>query len=150
MNKVLLVFLILLGAGAVAAGYWLLTDKERRIIEAQIPADVLETVDTSRYSTYPVVLQRFSKQDCVLVVFPADLPANVTMQIYDSAAFGKLKSGMRNVAPMEYPLRLGRWMKKPLVNLSGQPDGDYFTRLSYCNFGGFIQITLQTAAPAGK
>jgi hypothetical protein len=150
MNRLLLVFLILLGAGAVAAAFWLLNDKERRIIEAQIPADVLETVDTSRYSTYPVVLQRYSKQDCVLVVFPADLPSNVTMQIYDSAGFEKLKSGMRNVAAMEYPLRMGKWMKKPLVNLSGQPDGDYFTRLSYCNFGGFIQISLKTAGPAEK
>lgn len=150
MNRFLLVFLILLGAGAISAGAWLLLHEDRRIIEAQIPSDVLETADSSRYSTYPVILQRFSKADCVLVVFPPDLDENVTMQIYDSAGYENLKNGMRNVAPLEYPLRLGKWMQKPLINLSGQPDGAYYTRLSYCNFGGFIQISLKTAPQAEK
>lgn len=150
MNKVLLVFLILIGAGAIAAGAWLMMHKERQIIEAQIPADILETVDTARYSTYPVVLQRFTMQDCVLVYFPPDLGSNVTMQVFDASRFERLKSGVRNVPPLEYPLRLGKWMQKPIINLSGQPDGDYYTRLSYCNFGGFIQITLKTADSIAK
>ena len=144
MNRILLFFMVLLGIGAIDVGAWIMLDEKRRIVEIQIPAEVLETVDTSRYSIYPVMLQRFSEKDCVLVTFPPGLSSNVSLQLYDSARFERLKSGNRNVAPLSYPLRLGKWMQKPIINLSGQPDGSYYTRLSYCNFGGFIQIQLLT------
>gem|GEM_PF-1666665 len=149
VKKLIIVLLSLMVCGVAGFSGWLLLHEDRHTIVAEVPADYLETADTSRFSTYPVDLARFSAKDSVLLIFPSgENGGNVSVLVYDSLQYALLMDGERSAKPMEKATLLGKLRQEPLVNFSGIPDGSYYARLSSCNYGGFIHVKLRTVARA--
>lgn len=133
--------LVLLGAGSAAA--WLFLDRERHFQKVEIPESYLETTDTSRYSVQPVLLTRNFPDDSILVLFPAGEERSQVF-LYDQANYNRLLYGDHHGIPMSQPNSEGyrAVFGRPVLNMSGFPEGKYYVHVTGCNFGGFFQVEI--------
>lgn len=142
---VVFAFLILLGAGGMAA--WIYYEKERQYHKVEIPASWLESADTSRFSVQPISLTRTSSDDSLLLFFPHQENRS-QIYLYDQENYNRLLFGDHHGMPTFLPDMEG--MKalygRPVINLSGFPEGKYYVHVTACSFGGFLQLSISDSA----
>ncbi len=132
---------VLLAAGSYVS--WILFSKERQLQKIEIPESYLGTSDTSRFSVTPVVLNRVSKEDSILVFFPKQRSRS-QVYIYDQANYNRILYGDHHGVPIFLGDLEGLTAiyGRPVINLSGFPSGKYYVHITACDFGGFLQLNI--------
>ncbi len=138
---VFLAIIVLFAAGGY--GIWILNSKERQFHKVEIPETYLETTDTSRFSVTPINLKRNFPDDSLLIFFPKQ-KIRSQVYLYDQANYQRLLFGDHHGVPVFLPDMEG--MKalfgRPVINLSGMPQGKYYVHVTACSFGGFLQLNV--------
>ena len=122
---------------------WIFLHHERQYLKIEIPASYLETTDTSRYSVQPILVNRSSPNDSVLVFFPKEQKKSEIF-LYDELNYNRLLFGDHHGMPMFIPDSEGlkAMFDRPVLNFSGFPAGKYYMHVTACDFGGFLQISI--------
>ena len=117
--------------------------RERFVQKVEIPAEYLETLDTSRYSVQSIILERAYPDDSLLLLFP-ESNRESQVYLYDQKNYFRLLLGSSdvNTVPQYYKEYLKAVYQRPVVNLSNLPEGKYYMHATECNFGGFFEIEI--------
>ncbi len=138
---VFLAIVVLITAGGFV--FWILTGKERQLHKVEIPEAYLEATDTSRFSVTPITLKRIFPDDSLLIFFPKQ-KIRSQVYLYDQANYQRLLFGDHHGVPLFLPDMEG--MKalfgRPVINLSGVPQGNYYVHVTACSYGGFLQLIV--------
>jgi hypothetical protein len=132
---------VLFSAGGLV--WWTLFGKTRHFQKVEIPAAFLETTDTSRFSVTPLLLKRNFPDDSLLIFFPKQ-ERRSQVYVYDQANYNRLLFGDHRGTPVFLPDLQGMTalFGRPVVNLSGFPQGKYYIHVTACDFGGFLQMNI--------
>ncbi|MGL4599555.1 MAG: hypothetical protein ACRCYO_18670 [Bacteroidia bacterium] len=120
---------------------WKIFQPERNVIRINIPESYLNNTDTSRFSLYPVAVERKKTDDSILVLFPVS-ERRASLFVYDSLNYQWLMRGDKRARPLLQTQGLRERTGKPTLNLSRLKNGSYFAHLTSCNYGGFFEIQL--------
>jgi hypothetical protein len=138
---VFIAVVVLFSAGGLVL--WTLFGKTRHLQKVEIPASFLETTDTSRFSVTPLLLKRNFPDDSLLIFFPKQ-ETRSQVYVYDQANYNRLLFGDHHGTPVFLPDLQGMTalFGRPVVNLSGFPQGKYYIHVTACDFGGFLQMNI--------
>lgn len=117
--------------------------RPRQVQKIEVPDSYLETMDTSRYSIQSILLERQYPDDSLLILFPEE-NRNSEFYLYDQKNYYRMMLGYNDFVtiPQENKEILNARMHRPVVNLSGLPEGKYYLHVTACNFGGYFEIEI--------
>lgn len=120
--------------------------RPRQVQKIEVPESYLETMDTSRYSIQSILLERQYPDDSLLILFPEE-NRNSEFYLYDQKNYLRMLLGYKDfvTVPQENKEILNARMHRPVVNLSGLPEGKYYLHVTACNFGGYFEIEIANA-----
>lgn len=120
--------------------------RPRQVQKIEVPESYLETMDTSRYSIQSILLERQYPDDSLLILFPEE-NRNSEFYLYDQKNYFRMLLGYNDIVtvPQENKEILNARMHRPVVNLSGLPEGKYYLHVTACNFGGYFEIEIADA-----
>lgn len=117
--------------------------RQRQVQKIEVPDTYLETMDTSRYSIQSILLERKFSDDSLLILFPEQNRSS-DFYLYDQKNYYRMLLGYDDIVtvPQENREILNARLHRPVVNLSGLPEGKYYLHVTACNFGGYFEIEI--------
>jgi hypothetical protein len=126
---------------------WLLFREKKTETRIEIPAELINLSEPSRFDVQPVNLKRNKFGNQLLVFFPK-VKRETRVSVYTEANYKRLIQDLGQVKPLYLAdaEHLRAVHGRPVLNFSVLPDGNYYVHLSSCNYGGYFCFRLSTVA----